>query len=334
MRFTLCLLLSLLLCACSAVRSPGQTASLSQLGDDNASSSMAAETSSETEADKTSSAVSQPENTASVSSAADKSSSSTAKQSTINATSDPSGSSQADTVELQTLTLTIPEGYTLARIGMTLEEMGVCTTDEFINAAQNGDFSSFPLVAAQTPDSHRCFKLEGYLYPDTYEIYATDSPDTIIRRILTHTEQKIDSSIRQQISASGYTIDQIITMASIIEKEAYGAQQMPMISSVVHNRLNQGIRLQCDVSIVYVEGAIKPFISGDVNRYNAYYNTYKCDALPVGAICNPSLSAIRAALSPAQSNYLYFVTDENQNYYYAETWEDHQKNLVTAGLTE
>lgn len=242
-------------------------------------------------------------------------------------------SQQASSEAPLTLSITIPEGYTLARIGMLLEEKGICTADEFINASQTGDFSEFPLVAEQAENPNRCFKLEGLLFPDTYEIYTGDGPDAIIRRMLAHTEEKINDTLRAQIKESGFTVDEIITMASIIEKEAFGNEQMPKIASVLHNRLSDKMKLQCDVTITYVEGAIKPFITGDINRYNKYYNTYKCAALPAGAICNPGLSAIKAAVNPAQTNYIYFLTDKNNNYYYAATWEEHQQNLVTAGLS-
>lgn len=229
-----------------------------------------------------------------------------------------------------TFTLVIPEGYTLARIGMVLEDKGVCTADEFIAASQNGDFSAYPLIAEQIPSSKRCFKLEGYLFPDTYDIYSVDTPDAIIRKILDHTEQKISADLRAEIAASGYTVDEILAMASIIEKEAFGAEHMPNISSVLHNRLDSGMRLQCDVTITYVEGAIKPFITGEKDRYNSYYNTYKCAALPAGAICNPGLAAIKAAINSADTDYLYFVTDSEKNYYYAATWEEHEKNVASA----
>ncbi len=229
-----------------------------------------------------------------------------------------------------TIELVIPEGYTLPRIGMLLEEKKICTSDEFIAATQNGDFSEFPLIAAQKPNAQRCFKLEGYLFPDTYDIYSTSTPDEIIRKILAHTEQKISSNIRAQIDASGYTIDEILAMASIIEKESFGEEQMVKISSVLHNRLNDGMKLQCDVTINYVEGAIKPFITGDIDRFNGFYNTFKCKGLPAGAICNPGLAAINAAINPEATDYFFFVTDSEKKYYYAATFEEHEKNVAIA----
>lgn len=231
-----------------------------------------------------------------------------------------------------TFSLTIPEGYTLARIGITLEEMGVCTAAEFLEAAQNGDFSEFPLVAQQSADENRCFALEGYLFPDTYEFYSSADADTVIRTMLAHLESKITPELRAEIAQSGYTTDQILALASIIEKEAFGAEQMPMIASVMHNRLAAGMQLQCDVTIKYVEGAIKPFITGDINRYNSYYNTYKCAALPAGPICSPSYDAILAALRPEISDYFYFLTDADGNYYYAATLEEHNVNREITGV--
>lgn len=229
-----------------------------------------------------------------------------------------------------TFRLTIPEGYTLARVGMTLEDLGVCTVDEFIAAAQDGDFSGYSLIAQQEANPNRCFTLEGYLFPDTYDIYYSNTPDEIIRRLLDHTEQAISVDLRAEIAASGYSIDEILTMASIIEKEAFGEEHMANISSVIHNRLDIGMQVQCDVTITYVEGAIKPFITGDKDRYNSYYNTFKCPALPAGAICNPGLAAIKAALRPADTDYFFFVTDSDKKYYFAETWEEHEANVAVA----
>ena len=122
-------------------------------------------------------------------------------------------------------------------------------------------------------------------------------------------------------------MDQVLTIASIIEKEVSLAKEQPNVSSVLHNRLNIGMKLQCDATVYYVERYIKPYITGDVNRYNAYYNTRKCKALPSGPICNPGKKAIQAALYPNETNYYYFCSDKKGVYYYAETYEEHLKNV-------
>ena len=232
--------------------------------------------------------------------------------------------------ESNTITLVVPEGFTLARIGMRLEEFGVCTADEFTQASQSFDYSEFSLIAAQEYDPHRCFKLEGYLFPDTYEIYKDEAPESIITKMLSNTEKKINGEIRSKITASGYTTDQILTIASIIEKEAYERndnpvpQEMPKIASVLYNRLDSGTMLQCNVTATYAKWVIGEFVENGFDEYNEYYNTYHAPALPPGAICNPGIDAIKAAIEPADTDYLFFLTDEDKNFYYSETYEEHQ----------
>lgn len=228
-----------------------------------------------------------------------------------------------------TVRLTVPEGYTLARIGMTLEEMEICTAEEFVAASEALDVHDYSLLMEQPEDPGRCFALEGYLYPDTYEIYINEEPAEIIRRMLANMEGKINDALRGEIAQSGYGADEILAMASIIEKEAFGPEQMPLISSVLHNRLEIGMRLQCDVTRSYVRNVIAHFAEAP-EQYETFYDTYQCAALPAGAICNPSLQAIQAALRPAESDYYYFVTDSEGSYYYGETWEDHLVNIEMA----
>lgn len=280
-----------------------------------------------------SSSSSQPE-TSESSLTSSSSSESMVSQSALDTTSDTP--SQQPT----TISLVIPEGYTLPRIGMRLEELGVCSVNEFLLAAQTVDFNEFVLVSQQESNPNRCYKLEGYLFPDTYEIYANEAPESIIRRLLSNNEKKINGNMRAQVEESEYTYDEILTIASIIEKEAYERNdqpvptEMPLIASVLYNRLEQDMPLQCNVTATYVKGAIDPFIADGFALYNDYYNTYHTQALPPGAICNPSLDAINAALNPAQSDYLFFVTDADKNFYYAATYEEHLENLKLADVTE
>ncbi|MFV0401922.1 MAG: endolytic transglycosylase MltG [Oscillospiraceae bacterium] len=252
--------------------------------------------------------------------------------STVSADSSSSESESESEGPPLTQRLVVPEGTTLAKVGMILEEMDVCTVEAFILAAQEGVYTEYPLVAAQVYDDNRCFKLEGYLYPDTYEIYSDETPDSIISRMLANNEKKYTAEIRRKISESGYTVDEIIALASIIEKESFGYEQMPNVSSVLHNRLEAKMQLQCDVTITYLTGVIEHFVPNGVERYKEYYNTYRCPALPAGAICNPSIQAVAAALNPAVTNYYYFLTDEDKNFYFAETLEEHEKNGIEAGI--
>ena len=232
----------------------------------------------------------------------------------------------------QTVKITINEGDTLTQIFKKLDENGVSDFDALMDTAQNYDYSYYPLVADIPSNPNRCFRLEGYLFPDTYEFYVDMKPQDAIGKFLRVGKARITDSMKSQASALGYSMYEILTVASIIEKEGANANEVSKIAAVIYNRLESGMKLQMDSSIYYIERHVKPYISGDINRYNSYYNTYKCKALPAGPICNPGLKTINAALNPADVDYLYFCHDENANYYYAETYEEHLENLKLAGI--
>lgn len=247
----------------------------------------------------------------------------------------PSSSSSpatSSTPEKKQVTVTIPEGYTFAQIAEKLEANGVCTKQQLLDTVNSYDYSYYPLIAAQAGSSNRCFRLEGYLFPDTYQFYTNMKPQDALGKFLRNAENKISSSDRSRAAQMGYSLDQILTIASLIQGEAGNPDQLAKVSSVIYNRLKAGMKLQLDASINYVEKSIKPYITGDKNRYNAAYNTYKCPALPAGPICNPGSKWIHAALFPADTDYLYFVNDANGNYYFAATYEEHLENCKKAGI--
>lgn len=223
----------------------------------------------------------------------------------------------------KTVKVTIPEGYSVAQTFDLLVKKGVCaSTQQLYDTMSNYDYTYYPLVAEIPVNENRCFLLEGYLYPDTYEFYRLDKPENVIGKFLKNTESKITEDDRSKAESLGYSMNEILTIASLIEKEANTSENMANISSVIHNRLNQGMKLQLDASIYYVERYIKPYITGDINRYNSFYNTYKCSALPASPICNPGKKAIQAALNPADTDYLYFYSDSEGNYYYSVTYDE------------
>ena len=228
--------------------------------------------------------------------------------------------------------VTIPEGYTLVEIFKKLEANGVCSFNELMKTAQNYDYSYYPLIAAR-PKRAYAFELEGYLFPSTYEFYKNEKPQDAIGRFLRKGKTIFDSNDEAKARALGCSIHDILTVASIIEKEGANPAQVRKIAGVIYNRLEKGMKLQMDSGTVYIEKRVKPYISGDINRYNSLYNMYKCEGLPNGPICNPGLTTINAALNPDRSgDYLYFCHDNNANYYYAKTYEEHRANIQKAGI--
>ena len=247
----------------------------------------------------------------------------------------PPASSQAavssQPVTSNIVSVTIPEGYSVSQITALLETKGVCTQQKLLDTINSYDFTYYPLIGALTPNSHRCFKLEGYLYPNTYQFYVNQKPQDVIGVFLRGSENKITAADRSRAAELGYSVDQIITMASIIQKETSNSENMKNVASVFYNRLKSGMQLDADPTITYIESYVKPLINGD-NRYNSYYNTYKCPALPAGPICNPGRAALNAALYPNTTEYLFFVCKDGTTLY-AKTYEEHKANCATLGIT-
>lgn len=224
--------------------------------------------------------------------------------------------------------VTIPEGYSVAQIGNLMVKKGVCqSTSAFLKAVNAVNPSKYSFLSDVEKSNSRCFVLEGYLYPSTYEFYKNTSPADVIAKILQNTASQYTDAQEQRAKELGYTMDQVLTIASIIEKEVSIATEQANVSSVLYNRLSSGMKLQCDATINYVEKYLKPYISGDINRFNEAYNTYKCTTLPEGPICNPGKKAIQAALYPKTTDYYYFCSSTDGTYYYANTYEEHLKNV-------
>ena len=238
-------------------------------------------------------------------------------------------SGQAETN--QVVTITFPEGESLTEIFTALEENGVSTFAALTDMAENYDYSYYPLIAA-APSSGRCYRLEGYLFPDTYDFYVGEKPQDAIGRFLRNTEARITDSYRQRAAEMGYTMDQVLTVASLIQREGSNPNEVANIAAVIYNRLDAGMKLEMDATITYIEDDVIPYFTGDIDPFRALYNTYKCPALPAGPICNPGLTTIEAALYPSDAPYLYFCHDSSGNYYYASTYEEHEQNLQKAGI--
>ena len=233
-----------------------------------------------------------------------------------------------------TVRITFPEGSTVVQMAEKLEANGVCAAAEFLAAARDPaalEAQGFGVDNA----AERPFVCEGYVFPDTYDFYRGEDAARALRRFLSNAAAKYDAELLARCEAAGYTLDEILTLASIIQEEAGDPAEMPKVSAVLHNRMNSPDfpKLQCDVATVYLREYVKPQVPADA--YDAYverYNTYQCTGLPAGPITNPGMAAVNAALSPADTNDYFFLTDADGVYHYAETWEEHQENCARAGL--
>ena len=220
-----------------------------------------------------------------------------------------------------------------------LEEYKVCNASEFIALTNNYEYIQtlgYSFTDSINNPKERPFYLEGYIFPDTYEFYKGESPEKALRRFLDNTEVKLTAEYKQRADELGFTLDEIITLASIIQEESFTHDSLKNVASVLHNRLASPSfsKLQCDVTIHYINDYVtnSQYLTGNTDVFASAYNTYKCEGLPAGPITNPGLAAIEAALYPADTDYYYFVTDSEWNYYYASTYAQHKVNCNKVGL--
>lgn len=238
----------------------------------------------------------------------------------------------------ETEMITFPEGMTIEQFATILEEHGLHTKEEILEACNSTAFDHYDSISKITNADEKYYKLEGYLFPDTYQFFENESVEDTLKRFLDNFENRLDEELRADIAASGYSLDEIITLASIIQAEAADTDDMYMISAILHNRLNDGAShdiysLDCDSTLYYpYRASTAP--DGFISRYSTYLNNGGVSGLPAGAICNPGLDAIDAAVHPAAegSDYYYFCHDENGTPYYAATADEHTMNLAMAGL--
>lgn len=230
------------------------------------------------------------------------------------------------------VSVTFYEGMSIREIADNLQKNEVCSADEFINTLQTTDFG-FEFEDMLPKKELRFRRLEGYLFPDTYEFYVGEAPESVAKKFLRNFQSKVFPQLYEQIQNAGMTLDEAVTLASVIQEEASVEEEMFRVSSVFHNRLAQPSvypNLQSDVTIFYVEKDIKPYqMRANQDMYDAY-NTYVCVGLPIGPVCSPGIAAIKAAVKPADTQYYFFVTDAKGKYYYAKDAQTHYANVRTA----
>ena len=250
----------------------------------------------------------------------------------------------------ETVRVTIPEGTTAIAIAQKMEATGLCSAEDFLKEANEGDFSEYTFWQyvpddAAAPD--RFMKCEGYLFPETYEFLKDDTVHNYVATFYAQFDAQITEEMYAELKAQGMTLNELVTLASFVQEEAGNAQDSN-VAQVFRNRLAEGSpypRLQSNTSSYiqsdadnnYLWNWVAPYYGGWDNipeNIVSAYDTYSCTGLPAGPISNPGFAAIKAALHPepdedAKDAY-FFVTDLKGNYYYARTLTEHNANCQTA----
>lgn len=269
------------------------------------------------------------------------------------------------TVENRTdvVSIRFREGISILEMADLLEENKVCTADQFLEKCNSDEFDKdFEFLSDITKESERYYKLEGYLFPDTYDFYVGENPYSVVYKFLDNYNDKLyhtkirfvqgekKSTVAKRAEKLGMSMEEVITLASLIQAEAANEDDMYVISSILHNRLdtipNGGEnkfgeggfkKLQLDSTIYYPYKTLNQIPAALRKNYVSRYDTYKIEGLPAGPICNPGLDALEAAVNPSDTEYYYFchkAADGEQGAipYYAKSEEEHLANREEAGL--
>jgi UPF0755 protein len=239
-----------------------------------------------------------------------------------------------DIVKEATVKLTIPEGYTTAQIADKLAQASGKPLDEAMRAIDAPAAFAGTVVTALPTDKELKHKLEGYLFADTYEFKQGTGPEEMVQRMLSETDAKLASipDWQGQLQRTGLTVHQLLTVASLVEREVVLDEERPIVAGIIMNRLKKNMPLQIDATIQYLFDKPKDRLTEKDLQLDSPYNTYLHTGLPPGPIASPGLASIKAALAPADTKYLFYVTkkDGSKGHLFAETFEQHKKNIAAS----
>lgn len=213
---------------------------------------------------------------------------------------------------------TIPEGFGIKEIAKRLADEGLVDEQEFLAEAK--DFAPYDYMKKR-PNVR--YAAEGYLFPDTYVIHSDVSAEGIMKMMAEDFDTRLTPALRQQAAAKGLSIHDLITLASLVEKEARYDEDRPIIAQVFFKRLQMGMPLQSDTTLQYLMAGPKEDVSIEDTKIDSPYNTYQHEGLPPGPIASPGMKSILAVLNPANTDYLYFVADRQGHNHYSQTYDEH-----------
>ena len=226
--------------------------------------------------------------------------------------------------------VTIPEGWRIEQVGQALEDSEVTVASEFVSAAAGGG-PAYDFVRDRPEGSPS--SLEGFLFPDTYHLPKEASPGTVIDIMLQNWDRRVPDDLRELALDREMTLYEVVTLASIVEREAVKDEERPLIAGVYLNRLEKGMYLQSDPSVQYAKGYSEetgrwwnPMIQEEAITVVSSYNTFLNPGLPPGPICSPGYASIKAVLQPEESEYLFFYSRGDGYHAFAVTYEEHLRN--------
>lgn len=233
------------------------------------------------------------------------------------------------TADRDTVKVVIPEGYEAKQIQTALSDAGLAGADGFMSAL---DPSLYDYKFLENlPD--RTGALEGYLFPATYEIPETYTAQQIVDLMLATFDSKFTQEYYDRAAVLGMSVDEVVTMASIVERETDNDNERAKVAGVFYNRLNSGMKFQSCATVQYILGEHKPVLSIADTQINSPYNTYVYAGLPVGPICNPGEACIKAALYPENTDAYYFCLSKSGEHIFSKTYEEHVKAMESNDLT-
>lgn len=219
----------------------------------------------------------------------------------------------------KSVSVCIPEGYTVFDIADTLEKNNICKSDDFLNACKNKSDYDYDFLNNAYMSSTVAYQLEGFLFPATYDLAENSDAEDVVATMLETFDSKITDEWTSYCEKNDMTLYELVTLASVVEKETLGDGVAQDIASVFINRLNKGQMLQSDVTIFYGNKLREHGFSDDVVTS---YNTYKCAALPSGPICNPGIENINAVVNHNDTDYYYFFSDLEKKFHFAKDYDE------------
>ena len=229
--------------------------------------------------------------------------------------------------ETTAMKFTIPEGFGIKEIARRLSDMGLVDEKEFLTKAKTYAPYDYMRPADKQRAAQQRYAAEGFLFPDTYELHEAPTVDGIMRLMAQDLDTRLTPQLRERAAEMNLSLYDLITLASLVEKEARYEEDRPMVAQVFLKRLQVGMPLQTDTTLQYLMDAPKEDVSLADTRIESPYNTYQHDGLPPGPIASPGMAAIKAVLYPSATDYLYFVADRDGHNHYATNYADHMVNV-------